>query len=51
MSQGTQYGKPQEPQQTAKETLRVILADLTEEQAIEALEVWEEAGVGTVGSA
>ena len=51
MSQGTYgYGKPQEPQQTAKEMLSAILTGLTEEQAQEALEVWEEAGIGTVGS-
>lgn len=35
---------------SAKEMLQVILNDLTEEQAQEALEVWEEAGIGTVGS-
>lgn len=36
---------------SAKEILQIILNDLTEQQAQEALEVWEEAGVGTVGSA
>lgn len=43
-------GQPEISPQTAKEMLAVILGSLTEEQAQEALEVWEEAGVGTVGS-
>lgn len=36
---------------TAREMLQAILNDLTDEQCQEALEVWEEAGIGTVGSA
>lgn len=35
---------------TTREILQAILDSLTDEQCQEALEVWEEAGIGTVGS-